>query len=253
MRLLLLFSNNFILLSTLVSSTLSLKKSPSSVNEKITGGGNLTPESPENIETLKEWLADRKPRVILIDKIYDFTESEGTKTGPGCRPWNKCSNGQEVQSALAVLGWCDNQPQNKLTTVSYYAAARSPLNVGSNKSILGKGSNAMIRGKGLEIKGENIIIQVSRGNRNWLVKPSSGLGGDAVTLSGAKKVWIDHCTFSDIGRQMIVSSLSTENTEIIISNNFFNGQCHWGTDCSGTHYWTILLAGDGDQVTLARK
>lgn len=34
---------------------------------------------------LKEWLADDAPRVIMIDKTFNFIGSEGTVTEPGCR------------------------------------------------------------------------------------------------------------------------------------------------------------------------
>ncbi|MBW0500957.1 hypothetical protein O181_040672 [Austropuccinia psidii MF-1] len=217
----------------------------------VTGGGNLAPKSPENLATLKAWLADGVPRVILINKVYDFTNSEGNTTGPGCTVWPQCTNGNLVQQAINYQGWCQKQAGAKSTTLNYCKAAITPLQVGSRKTLIGRGNQAVIKGKGLLIKApsQNVIIQgiVFTG-----LNPRLVWGGDAITLQGARKIWIDHCTFSDIGRQFIVSH-PPENVEVTISNNLFNGKSTWSPDCSNQHYWTLLLDGTGDQVTLAKN
>lgn len=48
------------------------------------------------------------------------------------------------------------------------------------------------------------------------------------------QVWIDHCTFSNIGRQMIVAggtSPGEGNSGITISNNLFSGKTKWSARC----------------------
>lgn len=53
------------------------KSRPYGFASKVTGGGDAKAEAPPDIETLKSWLEDDKPRVILIDKVFDFSDSEG--------------------------------------------------------------------------------------------------------------------------------------------------------------------------------
>ncbi|KAG4414241.1 hypothetical protein IFR04_012613 [Cadophora malorum] len=104
------------------------------------GGGNAVGTYPKDIAQLKTWLTDSTPRVILLNKEYNFIGSEGKVTEQGCRPaFNKCQ---------------------KLVSVTYDKAGVAGINLGSNKSIVGVGANAVIRGKGLRIANgaKNIII-----------------------------------------------------------------------------------------------
>lgn len=216
----------------------------------VTGGGNAKAAAPPNIQTLKAWLADATPRVILIDKLFDFTDSEGNTTGPGCSVWPECKNGGKVQVAIDFRGWCGQQKNAKRTTVNYRKAPMTPLVINSNKSLLGVGAKGVIKGKGVVINkpAKNIII------RNIVItylNPFAVWGGDAITLNGATDVWIDHCTISLIGRQMISSGSSGPNAGITISANHFVGKTPWSTDCLGQHYWTIILGGAGDKITIA--
>jgi pectate lyase len=50
---------------------------------ETTGGGNAAPDTPKTIEELESLLKDKKPRVILIDRTFDFTNSKGNKTEKG--------------------------------------------------------------------------------------------------------------------------------------------------------------------------
>jgi pectin lyase len=76
-------------------------------------------------------------------------------------------------------------------TVTYYKAAKNPIKVGSNKTILGIGAKGIIKGKGLSFAGKNVIvqnIQVSDLNHKYV------WGGDALSFAGADLIWIDHVT-----------------------------------------------------------
>lgn len=78
-------------------------------------------------------------------------------------------------------------------TVTYYKAAKNPIKVGSNKTILGIGAKGIIKGKGLSFAGKNVIvqnIQVSDLNHKYV------WGGDALSFAGADLIWIDHVTVS---------------------------------------------------------
>ena len=106
---------------------------------------------------LKTWLTDSTARVIMIDRTWDFTSSEGTTSATGCAPWT-CSNGYTPQKAINANGWCGSQTS---ASVSYYNAGTTPIDLGSNKSIVGVGTAGVIKGKGFRIRGgvSNIIIQ----------------------------------------------------------------------------------------------
>ena len=60
-----------------------------------TGGGSATAAIPSSLAELTTWLSDSTPRVILLDKMFDFTSAEGTVTGPACKPWT-CSPNPQV-------------------------------------------------------------------------------------------------------------------------------------------------------------
>ncbi|KAG0150777.1 hypothetical protein CROQUDRAFT_652023 [Cronartium quercuum f. sp. fusiforme G11] len=225
---------------------------PFGFGAQATGGGSATPQTPKDLKELTSLLGDSVPRVILIDKVFDFTDSENNATGPGCAPWPPCtSSSLQVQHALNHLGWCSQHAKpNEFITVNYRKAALDPLMIGHNKTIRGVGDAGVIRGKGLLVfRTKNIIIQNL--HITWL-NPELVWGGDALMINGGQDIWVDHCTFSSIGRQMIVLDIG-KNTGITISNNKFDGVTEWSSTCLGKHYWTALLTGSGDQITMANN
>ncbi|KAH6916374.1 pectate lyase [Coprinopsis sp. MPI-PUGE-AT-0042] len=211
-----------------------------------TGGGNASPQTPSSLSELTNWLSDGTARVILLDRVWDFTSSEGSRTGTACRPWTCSPN---PQLAIDSNNWCSReQPNAGKTTVTYSVAGTNPLKVGSNKTLLGKGSNAGIQGKGLIIKGaSNIIIQNIKITN---INPQFVWGGDAIQIDGGSRIWIDHNTIQSIGRQMIVTGYGAVK-QTTISNNVFNGDSTYSAVCNGRHYWTALFTGQGDQITFA--
>jgi pectin lyase len=140
---------------------------------------------------LKSWLADSTARVIILNKEYNFIGSAGTVTATGCRPASNTCPGNGGQDAINGANWCTNSDYPSVS-VTYDAAALTPLEVKSNKSIVGIGSNGVIRGVGLRLSGgaENVIIQNVHITE---LNPQYIWGGDAITLVGTNKVWIDHC------------------------------------------------------------
>lgn len=92
----------------------------------------------------------------MIDKEYNFLTVEGKTSGPGCVPTsNTC--GAKGQNALNGPNWCN--PADK--TYTYYVSPGKPIDIKSNKSLVGVGSKGVIRGKGFRIVNgaKNIIIQ----------------------------------------------------------------------------------------------
>lgn len=205
---------------------------PFGFGAKATGGGSATPQAPKSLSELKEWLQDSVPRVILIDRTFDFTETEGDKTEQGCAPWAACGNGNQVQHARNQWDWCkQHSTPQQAVPVTFHVAAINPLTIGSHKTIKGVGNKGVIRGKGFLIfRTSNIIIQ----NIEIVgLNPELVWGGDALMINGGQDIWVDHCTFSNIGRQMIVVDHES-GMGVTFSNNRFDGATKWSSTCLNT-------------------
>ncbi|KAJ5390958.1 uncharacterized protein N7496_002026 [Penicillium cataractarum] len=211
-----------------------------------TGGGNAAAAAPSDITQLTEWLTDSTPRVILIDKEFNYLNSQGKCTDCKCCIPSSNSCGSSGQNAIDLdsSSWCGSYPT---TTCTYDKAAIDGINVASNKSIVGVGSAGVIRGKGLRLVNgvSNVIIQNIHITE---LNPQYIWGGDAITLDGTDQVWIDHVKISLIGRQMFVAGYEASG-RVTISNSEFDGQTSWSASCDGHHYWTVLGYGKNDKVT----
>ena len=196
----------------------------------VTGGGNAQGAVPSSLKELTSWLADNEPRTILIDRTFDYRNSEGVcQDCPGCAPpaVKKCGN--KAQLAIAVsTGWCDPWPKAKVT---YDKAGTSGLKVGSNKSIIGISKDAAIIGKGLNIDGgaDNIIVQ---GILLGHINDALVWGGDIFNCQQGGKVWVDHVTFYRTGGK---------GCTMTISNCLFDGEAQYSEACNGHHYWGIFF------------
>lgn len=209
-------------------------------------GGEGEAVTPSTAEELAKLLADDTPRVIYIDKEFDFTGD--VKTGPGCdRKSCSASNGGQLYLGDLSCGGDDNVA---VSSITYDVAGTEPLPVGSNKSIIGNGK-AVLKGKGLSLKkgSSNVIIQ---GIEITNLNPGVVWGGDSLELKGLNDgVWIDHCKFSKVGRMFIVSHY--DGSRLTISNSEFDGVTDTSASCNGNHYWTMMFYGEGDKVTLDRN
>ncbi|GAB1524367.1 hypothetical protein RhiTH_007521 [Rhizoctonia solani] len=210
-----------------------------------TGGAAAAPATPTSTTQLASWLSDGTARTIVLDRTYDFTDTQGSTTATGCKPWTCSPN---PQLAINANNWCSSTAAQ--VSVTYKNAGTSGLPVGSNKTILGKGTSGWIKGKGLKLAGsKNVIIQnirISDINHQYV------WGGDAIDLQGATNVWIDHNYFNRVGRQFIVTHFDP-STKVTISNNYFDGRSDYSTGCDKHHYWAFLMLGKGDQITFARN
>jgi pectin lyase len=208
----------------------------------VTGGGSATPVYPKTTAELVSYLGDSSARVIMLDRTFDFTGTEGTATETGCAPWG---TGSACQTALNKNDWCTNyQPNAPKVTVKYDKAGILGITVKSNKSLIGVGSKGVIKGKGIRIVSgaKNVIVQnVHITNLN----PQYVWGGDAITLDNTDLVWIDHVTTSLVGRQHIVLG-NNASGRVTISNNKFDGLSSWSATCNGYHYWGMYFTGSND-------
>jgi len=170
----------------------AVQGTPEGFGKGTTGGGSAACAIPSSVAQLKTWLTDSTARCIVLDREFNFKGTEGTKTETGCRPASNTCPGNGGQDAINAANWCDNGNAGSGATsiqVTYDAAGTSPINLGSNKSIIGVGSKGVIRGKGLRIANgaKNIIIQNIHITE---LNPQYIWGGDAITLDGADLVWV---------------------------------------------------------------
>ncbi|CAE6517075.1 unnamed protein product [Rhizoctonia solani] len=204
--------------------------SPFGFASGTTGGAAAAQAIPLSAAELKSWLEDEVTRNILLDRTYDFTDTEARFnppwhaqfTGPGCKPWSCTPN---PQLSLDGGGWCGSNPP---ITATYKKAGTSGIRVKSNKTILGKGTSGWIKGKGLLLSGvSNVIIQNIRISD---LNPQYVWGGDALYIDNSSRVWVDHNYFKSVGRQFIVTGFGAAK-QVTISNNYFDGQSTWSTGC----------------------
>ncbi|KAL4980293.1 pectin lyase fold/virulence factor [Aspergillus desertorum] len=173
-----------------------------------------------------------------------FIGTEGTTTKQCCSTRTTTCEGGTSAGQASIVDTCDD---GTWVSCTYDNAGPSPLDVGSNKSIVGVGSAGVIRGKGLRIRGgaSNVIIQnIHLTDTN----PQYVWGGDLITLDECDRVWIDHNKFSLAGRQFIVSGWGAAG-HVTISDDEFDGVTNWSSGCNGKHYWTLLLIGLEDWYT----
>lgn len=184
----------------------------------------------------------------MLDHTFDFRNTEGQTSDQCCSDARTtvCPGGTSA-GQLWIQDTCDSP--NTWVDCTYDNAARSPIDVKSNKSLVGVGDSAVIAGKGLRLREDasNVIIQ----NIHFTdLNPEYVWGGDIITLDGTDNVWIDHNKFSLTGRQMIVSGWGAAG-HVTISNNEFDGRTDWSAGCNGKHYWTLLLIGAQDWYTFS--
>lgn len=191
---------------------------------------------------------DNEPRIIEVVGTVDFTGTEGRAKGEGCQPGNNCQPPYKTESLLLLNAndtHCDGKPK---AMISFDKAGKNPLQVGSNKTVIGAGANATIRGKGFGLNGvKNVII------RNLTISDiNQGVvfAGDAIAIAEADQVWIDHNRFHNIGRQMIAGGFGA-TTNITISWNDFDGSNVYSPYCNGQHYWNLLFLGSPQTITIA--
>jgi pectin lyase len=167
----------------------SVSGTPEGFAAGTTGGSAGSTVTPSSTDELVSYLGSSQPLTIVLSKTFDFTGTEGTTSGTGCAPWG---TGSGCQVAINQNDWCQNyEPDAPSVSVNYDNAAITPITVASDKTLVGEGSSGVIKGKGLKIANgvSNIIIQ------NIFItdlNPQYVWGGDAITLDGSSKVWIDH-------------------------------------------------------------
>lgn len=60
----------------------------------VTGGGNAPEVTPTTTAQLVSYLGDSSPRVIVLDRTFNFIGTEGRTSATGCAPYGTASNCQ---------------------------------------------------------------------------------------------------------------------------------------------------------------
>ncbi|KAG7383198.1 hypothetical protein PHYPSEUDO_003932 [Phytophthora pseudosyringae] len=251
--------------STSTTTTTTSSGSAPGFAAGTTGGGTIEPVYPTTIDELSTYLSDDAPRVIVLQQSFNFSGTEGSTTETGCRPTfnQECiaeNNGYKSQdvilmdgdTAMSQTGGCDSD--GIAVEVTYDNAAKNPLVVSSNKTLVGDGTSGVLYGKGLFIEGSNVIVQNIHITE---LNPHLVWGGDAITIRGADDtapsgIWVDHVKISSIGRQMVVVNFSGA-MGLTISNSDFDGNTEYSASCDGRHYWGFLLYGETTQISLVNN
>ncbi|WP_049870034.1 InlB B-repeat-containing protein [Dickeya fangzhongdai] len=234
---------------------LEFKSAPVGFGAGVTGGADGDVVTVTTPDELKRALCDNvvdgvckdaTPRVIQLKSVIDFSGLEGTRTDLGCTySNNSCAVNGKMERILSVANYCDGKPTYNIT---YDAAGKTPLLIGSNKTLIGVGKNAGIKGKGVIMRGgvSNVIV---RNLSITDINESVIWAGDAISIDNASRIWIDHNYISRIGRQMIVTGWGIA-ANVTISNNFLDGTTEAGHYCDNRHYWMMLLVAENQSITL---
>jgi len=206
------------------------------------GGNVITVTTPGELAAA---VTGSTPLVIQIAGLIDFTGLEGPTTMAGCYQ-RVCAAPAPSQLRLDFNSFCASTGQTPFD-ITFDKAGRTPLLVGSNKTIIGLGAGATVRGKGFKIAGaSNVVI---RNLTITEINPQVIFGGDAIHIDDADGVWIDHVRFSLINRQMLVTGMGRA-TNVTVSWNEFDGRTPYSAKCNGTHYWVMLIVGAQNTITV---
>ncbi|UQC76718.1 pectin lyase [Colletotrichum lupini] len=236
-----------VILATAVASTTSAQKVVGAAYgfaTGVTGGGSASAATPSSAEELAEWLSDNTARTIVIDKEYNFTGKSAS--GAGCDR-KSCSSAKGGQLFLGDLS-CGTS-DNVVATVTYDVAGTEPLVVGSNKSIIGSNGKGVLIGKGLRIQknAKNVIIQgITITNLN----PGVVWGGDAIDLQA---MMVSGSITTRSPSSAASSSSATTTAPALLSPIMSSTVSTTSASCNANHYWTMMLNGNGDQMTLDRN
>lgn len=142
------------------SAAAAVKGAAEGFAKGVTGGGSATPVYPTTNAELVKYLGDSVPRVIVLNKTFNFRNTEGTSSGTGCAPWGDAENCQVAINGAG--GWCQKyEPKAPKADVTYDNAGVLGISITSDKTLIGEGATGIIQGKGIRMVSgaKNIIIQ----------------------------------------------------------------------------------------------
>ncbi len=198
-----------------------------SLNGGTTGGGTYVESLAagqlyyvDNVEGIHDLAESAGPKVILIaEGTYDFT-LPGTELS-GC--FQACGTATPVAEQFTTTTVCAGDSVKD---------THDTLRMAPNKTLIGLGKGATF---------SNITVSLSVGTSNAIfrnltienVTPNVITKGVGLNIWSGDHVWVDHCTFRNIGKSYLnISSdidsdtyaISQESGYITITNNYFDGK-----------------------------
>lgn len=207
-----------------------IRVAPEGFGAATTGGGSAPAEIVEDFSALDEALRAEGPRTILLPEgVYDFR-----RTGDDVEGRNACEvacsdvPGRSTRSILSADSVCSG------TEVPVTLEARQ-LRITSNKTLVGLGRGAALRGVSIDLgASENVVLRnVAVYDLNRPIREA----GDAFTLAGATRVWLDHVTA--VGISDAFADVLSGSSALTISYVSFDGRTEG--ECDGREQWTTTL------------
>jgi pectate lyase len=211
-----------------VALRVSVRIEPVGFAEGTIGGAEAAPELVSTWEDLEVLASSDTPATILLaEGVHDLRlEGAELESIDVCRitcPENPARTFYDASNAACAGG-----------TEAVQTDARV-LQLGSNKTLLGLGRGAAVRGVGFDVgASENIIVRnlaVYDINRSLLE------AGDAFTLQGARRFWLDHVTIKWVSDAF--ADILDGAADVTLSHVLFDG----GTagECNGQEHWAVTL------------
>jgi pectate lyase len=161
---------------------------PEGFGEAATGGGTTAPVLAHTWEELETLVgeADTPTTILLAEGSYDFRREGDEVTERDVCP-STCSE-DATKQLFTVLTPTETCPVAQVKKTLY----ERTLKVGSNKTIVGLGRGAQLRGVSFALGvRQNIVL---RNLAIYDVNHTLIEAGDAIGISGASDVWVDHVT-----------------------------------------------------------
>ncbi len=195
-------------------------------------------------------VSDGTASSISGSKTVTITAVSATYAAPAPDGFASLATGGGATTAVTVLTAANFRTQAQSSTPGVITVAgllnlgATPVMVNSNKTIQGADANAGLVGNLTLASGvSNVIIRGLNITNpgTTIVNGAYTDGGDGITIAGATKVFITHCTFFD-----------TENHAIEITNGADNITVSWNefyyTAGQTVHRYSVLIGAPGSET-----
>ncbi len=202
-----------------------------SLIEGTTGGGTYADALArgavylvDDVVELRQRIGGDSPAVVLIaEGSYTFSAATPRAVRVCNRP---CNIGDPRATQTITESYCTGGETVFETNLVF-----ETLRIGSNKTVIGLGLGATLKNAELELSGSSNIILRNLSIQD--VAPDIVGKGDGINMWPADHIWIDHCTFRNIGHAYIPihsswdeennQALSVEAGYITLTHNLFDG------------------------------
>jgi len=198
--------------------------------EATTGGAGAPPTLVASFDELAAAVSSPDPAVILLPEgVSDFRRTGSDATTRSTCP-STCTEEPE-KTTLQIMSTDDTCAQPVVEELTTDRA----LEVASNKTILGLGRGALLRGVGLHVAGADNVI--ARNLALYDINARLFEGGDALTLEGASRLWIDHVTAKWVSDAH--ADVHAGTTQTTLSYVLLDGENE--AECGDREHWMMTL------------